>query len=248
VSGTRCSPLAVRRALAAGAVLVALLGCPTREPDTRPFHVEGRRATGESIADGVTEADLFVFHGTASVPEPTTLQVGDVTFHFDRAALPELAFPARLEGQQVVVELIIDPVGVGPAGEPLRIPGLRVATGNATPTYELAIAEATYEEPTSGLAAIPRPVGPEFGGEDLPAFSVGTDWVEYEPAECGLAYYDFLRVFGGDRDLTLKHGERGQVFVGTRAEAWTIAHVVSWHRRGQCNGQSKTWTQFAAWR
>jgi hypothetical protein len=175
--------------------------------------------------------------------------VGDVTVSFDGAAAPDLAFPSRLEGQAVLLEAAVVPGGTGPRGEPLPVRSVRLATGSRlAPTYEYAMGETTAAQP-NGVSSAPVLMGPYYGDEDLPFFAVVGDWTDYQPAECGLVYLDVLRVLAPDgTQLLLRAGATGQIAVGFRADPWTVRHVLSFHRRGKCGGQSGTWTQIAAWR
>jgi hypothetical protein len=83
---------------------------------------------------------------------------------------------------------------------------------------------------------------------NVPSFRVIPDWAEFDPAECGPAYYDFLQVAGGESVFTLRRGERRQLVLGEGEPPWKVLHVLSWHRRGTCDGQAEAWTQLAAWR
>lgn len=255
--GRRRAGIAAALALAA-----ALGGCTTRDVETTPFRIRAEGPGGASLVDGLPGAGFIVVTGQASLPSPTTLQVDQalvedengtrtlaaVTFAFDPAAAPDLAFPPRLAGVPVIVELNVDPSGTGPRREPLRIPALRVATGFAAPTYELLMGESAYTL-SDGMPGVPALLGPFAGTEDVPFFQVLANWTESEPAECGMVYDgDLLRVTQSIPVVTLAAGRRAQVLVGTRPEPWNVLHVQSWHRRGTCADQAGTWTQFAAWR
>lgn len=264
------SPPELRRVRRPGLFLalaaLALGACTERDADTRPFHLAVTGPDGASLAVGDAPV-LLTFLGTAAVPGPTTFVVGgavrvvdpqdpaadvpagDVTLSFDGAAAPDLAFPARLAGQAVMVEVAVVPGATGPVGEPLPVWVIRIATGpRLAPTYELTMGETTAER-TDGIAGVPAVLGPFFGDEDVPAFLVEADWTDYQPAECGLVYLDALRVFAPDgSSIVLRPGETGQRAVGLRPDPWNVRHVLSWHRRGKCGGQSGTWTQIAAWR
>ncbi len=248
------------------AVALALVGCAKRDVQAHPFHLAVVGPDGASLAVG-DASTLLTLAGTARVPDATTLvvagavkvvnaadptadvPVGDVTITFDGAAVPDLAFPARLDGQAVLVESAVVPAGTGPAGEPLPVRSVRVATGSrVAPTYEYAMGETTAAH-ANGIPATPVLVGPYYGDEDLPAFVVEGDWTDYQPAECGLVYLDVLRVVAPDgTELLLRAGRTGQIAVGLRPDPWNVLHVLSWHRRGKCSGQSGTWTQIATWR
>lgn len=257
-----------RRALRAALALaaLALAACAERDVRTRPFHLAVTGPDGGSLAVG-DGSFVLTLAGTAQVPGGTTLvvagavrvvdaadpaadvPVGDVTVTFDGAAAPELAFPARLAGQAVLVEAAVVPGGTGPDGEPLPVRTLRIATGDRrAPSYELGLGETTAER-SDGIATSPPLLGPFYGDEDLPAFVVEANWTDYQPAECGLVYLDVLRVLAPDgAELLLRRGEAGQLAVGLRPDPWHVRHVISWHRRGACGGQSRTWTQIATWR
>lgn len=254
-----CAGRAVLLALAA----LALASCARRDVETRPFHLRVTGPDGGSLAAGFTQPGLLVLLGTAAVPDATTfvvggavriasfpdptrdVPVGDVTVRFDPSG--DLAFPARLAGQQVLLEALVVPGATGPAAEPLPVSVVRIATGGRlTPTYELTLGESAAD--VDGLAAIPVLLGPFFGDEDLPSFSLEEVWTEYEPARCGLVYLDLLHASGGSPELTLAAGETATTAVGARIDPWHVRHVLTWHRRGHCKDQSGTWTQIAAWR
>lgn len=255
---------APRLALALAAL--ALGACAKRDVETHPFHLAITGPDGASLAVGAVPV-LLTLAGTAAVPDATTfviagavrvvdpanpaadVPVGDVTITFDGTAAPDLAFPARLAGLTVLVESAVVPDGTGPVGEPLPVRSVRVATGaRLAPTYELAMGETTAAL-QDGIAGTPVLVGPYYGDEDLPLFQIEPNWSEYLPAECGLVYLDVLRVVAPEgAELLLRDGETGQIPVGLRPDPWNVRHVLSWHRRGRCGGQSGTWTQIAAWR
>jgi hypothetical protein len=247
-------------------VVLALVGCAKRDVQAHPFHVAVVGPDGASLAVG-DASFVLTLAGTARVPgattfvvagavkivnaaDPTTdVPVGDVTITFDGAAAPDLAFPARLDGQPVLVEAAVAPAGTGPADEPLPVRTVRLATGaRLAPTYEFSMGETTATQ-ANGIAFEPPLIGPYYGDEDLPGFAVQADWTDYQPAECGLVYLDVLRVAAPDgTELLLRAGGTGQLAVGLRPDPWNVRHVLSWHRRGKCSGQSGTWTQIAAWR
>lgn len=252
-----------RRAALVALAALALPACPRRDVETRPFHLSVTGPDGASLAAGFTQPGILVLLGVAAVPDATTLvvggavrvadftdptrdvPVGDVTVRFDPAG--DLAFPDRLAGQEVLLEALIVPGATGPAGEPLPVSVVRVATGGRlAPTYELTMGESAIG--VDGLAAVPVLLGPFFGDEDLPAFAVEEVWTEYEPARCGLVYLDLLHATGGSPELTLRAGETATTAVGARIDPWNVRHLLTWHRRGHCKDQSGTWTQIAAWR
>ena len=268
MSASRPEPRRARRGacLALSLAALALGACARRDVDTRPFHLAVTGPDGASLAVGNASV-LLTYLGTAAVPGRTTfvvrgavrvvdpadpaadVPIGDVTLSFDGTAAPELAFPARLEGQAVLVEVAVVPGATGPEGEPLPVPTFRIATGaRLAPTYELSMGETTAAR-ADGIAASPPLLGPFFGDEDLPSFQVEADWTDYQPAECGLVYLDALRVVAPDGgSVLLRRGETGQRAAGLRPDPWNVRHVLSWHRRGKCGRQSGTWTQIAAWR
>lgn len=242
-------------ALAGFGVWAILAACVTREPETRPFRIEASRTGVGPLETGVTEPTVFVFDGIGRRRDETTLVVenattseggsaGDVTVTFHREGAPEVAFPPQLDGQRVSLTVDVDPTSGGPEGEPLPIHGVLVATGAPTDLrYQFIIGE--FSSDGSSAIAI-RPAAPD---QDAPWFQVVFDWAQFEPGECGPVYYDALEVQGDDENLTLRHGEQGQLSIGAPEEPpWKALNVVSWHRRGSCGTQAKAWTQLAAWR
>lgn len=251
-----------RAALAALALAAALGGCSTRDVETTPFRIRAEGPDGTSLVAALPGAGFIVVTGPATLPSPTTLVVAPaavedqngprsldaVTFAFDAAAAPDVAFPPRLAGLTVTVELNADPAGAGPLREPLTIPALRIASGETSRSYEFLIGESAYTL-ADGMPGVPALLGPFVGTEDVPFFEVLPNWTEYEPAECGMVYdADMLRVTQSIPVVTLAAGRQAQVYVGLRAEPWNVLHVQSWHRRGTCAGQAGSWTQFVAWR
>lgn len=253
-------------ALAAVGLALALGGCAKRDVRSSPFHLSIVGPDGASLAQGdasfvltlsgtarVAGAAALVVAGAVRVVDATDVTkdvpVGDVAVAFDGAAAPDLAFPPRLEGQAVLLEAAVVPGGTGPHGEPLPVRTVRLATGSRlAPTYEFAMGETTAAQ-ASGIPGTPPLLGTYYGDEDLPFFVVEGDWTDYQPGECGLVYLDVLRVLAPDGTaLLLRAGDTGQISVGLRPEPWTVRHVLSWHRRGKCGGQSGSWTQIAAWR
>lgn len=264
--GARAARTALAALAVAFAAALSLGGCAKRDVQAHPFHLAVVGPDGASLAVGdgpvlltlagtarVPDATTFVVAGAVRVvnaADPTTdVPVGDVTITFDASGAPDLAFPARLEGQAVLVESAVVPDGTGPRGEPLPVRTVRVATGaRLAPTYELALGETTAAL-QNGLPGTPPLMGPYYGDEDLPFLAVEADWTDYQPAECGLVYLDVLRVLAPDgAELLLRGGATGQIGVGLRPDPWIVRHVLSWHRRGKCADQSGTWTQIAAWR
>jgi len=266
VSATRS-----RRAALALAALAALSACPERDVETTPFRIAAS-LDGAPLEGRVTEASIFVLNGTAAVTAPTRLEVpaaiddagtvlGDLVLTFDAAAAREVAFPSQLHAVFVRVTLVVDPAHTGPRGEPLAVPGFRIATGTS-PTFphQFLLYEATYADDT-GLADVgaplePLPTDPDPAQLDIPRLTVDDVLTTFEPADCGLVYYDLLQVqdaYDGVPDSpddgVLRQGERQQLTTGDPAQLpWTVLHVVSWHRDGRCAGQAQAWTQVAAWR
>lgn len=246
----------LRRPAAAGVALALLLAaCGRRDVETRPFRIDAARSDGASFVTDVLAA--YRFTGTGRLLEPTVLRVEgatlpgvapfDATLRFRPDAPGGVVFPPQLDGVAVTVVLVADPEAVGPDGEALRYPALRVATG-ADPALrqQLVMVDAAYSGDTGTNVLT---VGPAEPTDDHPFFSVVADWTEFEPAECGPVYYDALEVLGDDERFTLRHGERRELSIGAAdAPPWKVLHVVSWHRRGTCGAQAEAWTQFAAWR
>lgn len=255
-----------RPAAALVAAVALLLGaCKTHEPDTRPFHV--RITVGdEPLATLFPEDGVIEFTG-AGIPESADSLVvrdafltatgeplgADVRITFDRSALPDLAFPEFLAGVPVRVRARVAPLGLGPSLEPLTIPGIRVFTEGTPPVSQLVVWEGTYTFEDSA-ARVLAPAGPSNNDPavDYPHFFVEKQWLDTEPGECGLVFYDNLIVGseGDDTQVTgsLRRGESMPFVVGDALPTWTVAHVASWHRDGTCADQSKVFTQFAAWR
>jgi hypothetical protein len=242
------------RAFIALVLVLVLAACEHRDPETKPFQIDATRSDGASFVVDVVA--FYRFTGTARRLEPTVLLVEgaslpdgaafDATLRFRPDAPGGVVFPEQLDGAAVTVVLVADPSGIGPDGEELRYPALRIATG-ADPDlrHQFAMVEAAY----TGAGTDIITVGPPEPTDDHPFFRVIADWTEFEPAECGPAYYDALEVLGDDERFTLRHGDRRELSIGAAdAAPWKVLHVVSWHRRGTCGAQSEAWTQFAAWR
>jgi hypothetical protein len=247
----------------AAAALGALAACETRDVESRPFHI---RATvnGAPLEGLVPEAEFYVLFGTGEVQGPTTLRLpdailpsgqpfGDVVLTFDGAAAPDATFDPALGGAALRLLVLADPAGVGPAGEPLPIPGFRVATGTAPDFHhKILLWESTYVA-EDGTASVFAPAGPHVDDPsppDIPDFLVEGVYAAWEPAECGLVYYDVLNVVGETEsaDVPLEHDELGLVPIGTVDPPWNVLHVQSWHRDGRCDGQAQAFSQLAAWR
>lgn len=265
MSASRCSSAT---ALAVVAV-AALAACEERDVETRPFRIAvtvGDRPLGEGIA----ATTAFVLNGVGDRRSDVALAVpgavaddgglvGDVLVAFDPSAAPGLAFPPQLHGAQVRVVVVVDPAHLGPRGEPLPVVGFRVALG-AAPDFrqQLLLSEGTYAD-ANGLGVVgPAPfgiAGIDRTRPDVPEFLLEDGASTFEPAECGLVYYDLLDVVDdveGIRGDVLRTGERLEMSIGEAAAPeeppWTVLHVLSWHRDGRCTGQAQAWNQFAAWR
>lgn len=250
-------------ALALAAAALALAGCPTADVETRPFHI---RATvdGQPLEELALGPAFYLVFGTGEVLGPTSLRLPDAIFadgrtlgelviSYDGTPAPGAVFDPALGGQALRVLLLVDPEATGPEGEPLPVPGFRVATG-ASPDFRhrIVLWEATYASP-NGIATVFAPAGPHLDDPvfpDIPEFRVEAVYAAWEPAECGLVYYDALNALGETEaaHVALDHGERGRVPIGGDEPAWNVLHVQSWHRDGACAGQAQAWSQLAAWR
>jgi hypothetical protein len=243
---------------------VALAGCATHEPDTRPFHLSVE-VDGTPIAQFFESDQLLWFSGTVLLEDDVNLLVqdailddgngtplGDVHIGFDRSALPDLAFPALLAGEVVTVALRVSPTLLGPTLEPLPVPGIRIITGGATPVSQFLVWEGTYLRERGARVLSPAGISEADPALDFPVFFVEEQYIESEPGECGLVYYDNLIVGSPAPGITkieaVLRRERTEFAVDSGSPAWIVAHVVSWHRDGACSDQSRAWTQFAAWR
>ena len=250
------------RALLVSVALLGLAGCPVHEPETRPFHL-AVDVDGTPIGRVFDTEQLVRFSGTAIVEDAASLFIasavldggaplGDVRITFDPSALPDLAFPSQLGGNAVRVAVRVAPTGAGPRLEPLTAPGIRILLDGAPPVSQFLIWEGTYVRERAARVLSPAGLTDDETEIDFPVFFVEEQWIESEPGECGLVYYDNL-VVGSPLDAvqapaTLLRRERTPFVVNSSLPSWTVAHVVSWHRDGACDGQSRVWTQFAAWR
>ncbi|HET9553787.1 MAG TPA: hypothetical protein VFP50_12530, partial [Anaeromyxobacteraceae bacterium] len=211
---------------------------------------------GELLPSDPTIAPLLVVTGAAHVVDAGTLTIDDptrgrCTVTFDAGASPGIAFPPQLEGAQVVLAAQQNPDARDPAGRPLPYPALRLAIGDATSQrFQLVLVDSPYED-LRRLGEKPRPIGTEtvLGDTtfpDFPDFRVFASSARFVPADCGLVYFDVLRVYGeGTATWDLDVGRAVEVPIGTDTP-WTVHHVTSWHRTGGCDGSAKTWTQYAA--
>jgi hypothetical protein len=249
----------------AAALAVALAGCPNREPESRPFRIAAEVTGGARLESLSPEAAYYVLFGTGAVLGPTSLRLSAVTLatgpapfdqltlSFDGGAAPEAIFGPELDGVPLRVLVLVDPEATGPKGEPLPIPGFRVATG-ASPDFRhrLLLWESTYAG-EDGVAVLFAPALPHVDDPpflDFPDFLVEDVNAAWEPAECGLVYYDVLNAFGETEsdDAVLESGERARVPIGAAEPPWDVSHVQSWHRDGRCAGQAQAFSQIAAWR
>jgi hypothetical protein len=252
-----------RLALGLAAAAAALAGCPTKDVEPRTFRIQAT-VDGTPLEARAAEPTYYVLFGTGEVQAPTALRLpaatlasgeafGDVVVSFDGGAAPEAVFDPSLNAVPVRLLVLADPAHAGPTGEPLPIPGFRVATG-ASPDFRhrLLLWEGTYLTP-AGIAAVFAPAGSHAddpGTPDIPVFMPEAVYAAWEPAKCGLVYYDAMNVVGeteGD-DLPLEQHEQALVQVGTVEPPWNVLHVESWHRDGRCDGQAQAFSQLAAWR
>ena len=243
-----------RSSVVAIVLAVAVAACANRDVETTPFRIDASRSDGVSFVVDVPA--FYRFEGTARLLDPTVLLVQgaslpdtppfDVTLRFRSDAPGGVVFPPQLDGSAVTVVLVSDPTGIDPEGEPLRYPGLRIATGAAPDLrHQFAMVDAAYAGAGTNIVTI----GPVDPTDDVPFFRVIADWTEFEPAECGPVYYDALEVLGDDESFTLPRGGRRELSIGApEAASWKVLHVLSWHRHGTCGDEAEAWTQFAAWR
>lgn len=261
------APLPARSSVAALLVLgaLALAGCPTHEPDAKPFHIKVTvLSTAVGLVESYTQETLVDLTGTASREDGQSLLVqeavvtggialGDVRITFDGRGSPLAAFPASLHGRAVRIRIRLAPEGRGPDLEPLQVPGIRVLVDTAGVERSVfMLFEGIYVR--DRVARLVSPAAPTEGEAvlDFPVFYVDEQSAEAEPGECGLAYYDRLVVGDPTTGAVLKvlgRGEREQALtIAGEPELWTVAHSMSYHRDGACEGQSKVYTQLAAWR
>ncbi|BDG03366.1 hypothetical protein [Anaeromyxobacter oryzae] len=254
----RRSPSGPATRAARGALVAAALAataCTTRDIPATPFRLEAVVvSTGRSLADGITTpATIVRVGGTGTRIDDTTFEIDDATvgrvrLRFDRTVAPELAFPARLTGEQVLVDVFVDPGQLTPSGDaPMPISGFRIATQPAAPTYEFMLGESSTPLP-SGAPGVPFSLEPVIGNEDIPFMELVVDFRDYEPARCGPVYLASLSIQLADRTVALQRGEQADMVVGSRPDPLHVLHVLSYQRRGRCSGQSESWTQIAAWR
>ena len=231
----------------------ALAACANHDLETHPFAIQVARSDQLALP---ADKDVYVLEGTGRIVAPTVFVLAgviftegetpvDVEIRFSDEVPGGVVLPSQLEGAHVTLVLIANRVGsTGPNGEPLPYLGFRLATGTgAEAIHRFLLFEGAYE----GAGTITLPITTVFPTAELPFFRVADDWAEFEPAECGPVYYDFLEVTGDDI-FSLRRGERLQLRVGTPEEQWDVLHVLSWHRQGTCGSQAEAWTQFAAWR
>jgi hypothetical protein len=246
VSATRSSALAPLLA-------AALAACGNHDLETHPFAIQVTRSDQQELPP---DQDLYILAGTGRVAAPTVFVLAGVVFTEGDAPVDveigfrdevpgDVVLPAELDGAPVSLLLFANRAGrTGPTGETLPYLGFRLATGTgAEAIHRFLLFEGSYE----GAGTATLPITSVEPTAELPFFRVRDDWAEFEPAECGPAYYDWLEVTGDDL-FSLRHGERRDVRVGPPEERWTVLHVLSWHRQGTCGNQAEAWTQFAAWR
>jgi hypothetical protein len=225
--------------------LAASAACMEREITATPFHIEAT-LDGAPLAPGLTE-----FLGVAALVGERSLRVTSpdgpvLALAFSDAGGADVRFPADLEGRELGVRLIVDVAHRGPHGEPLPIPALQVIAKNDAGFFEyrVVLGEGTYVS-GNGLPALPLLFLPPTL-EDFPRLTVFADSLYFEPASCGLVYYDQLRVLSGQLQ-DLEHATTKRIALGQPPE-WNVRHVLSWHRIGDCPDDVSTWTQAAMWR
>lgn len=232
-------------------VALAAAGCQTRELDVRPFHLQITVA-GDAAFPAPPDAIDTQVEGVATRVGPTELVLatsthGDVRLRFDNAAAPQVVFPPGLDGAQVRARIRLLPVSPGPRGEPLPFPGVKL-TDLATGSVRFALGEWSVAT-RDGTPAAPRSVMAEALEEDLPpALLLQREWVDYEATDCGLVYYAPMFVLLEDSRFILDRDEEATLVRGPTADPLHVRHVVSYHRSSSCAGQTRTWTQIAAWR
>jgi hypothetical protein len=219
------------------------LGCAEREPDTKPFRIEVT-LDGVPLAAGITE-----FLGMATLESAQRLRLQNaegatLVVTFDASAAPDLAFPPDLANQQVGVRVLVDDSHQGPFGESLRVPAIQVLLQNFGGGFEyrFILGEGTYRTETE-LPRLPLLFVP-LNALDFPTATIIADNMYFEAAECGLVYYDRLRVLVGDRE-DLPHHTSKRITLGEPPVGWDVRHVLSWHRSGDCPDDVRTWTQAA---
>lgn len=232
-----------RRAWIAIALLAA--ACTTeREPAVRPFEIQAT-LDGAPAPAGVTQ----VF-GVAARLDGATLRATSADGHvlevsFDGAEA-HVELPADLDGQPIGLVVFVDEAHRGPHGEPLRVPAFQVLdVVDGQYRYRFLLGEGTYrnqgERPVLPLLFFPP------NPTDFPSLAIVPDNLYFEPAQCGFIYYDRLRILVEARhDLPFDSEQR--VRFGEPAADWTVRHVLSWHRTGDCPHETKTWTQAVMWR
>lgn len=243
-------------AVLVAAAAVALAGCPTPELELRPFRIDIRVAGAPAtLAEGLPEPARIDLSGAATRISDTELAVadatlGDVRITFRNDAAPDVVFPASLQGETVFVTAVGDPTARLPDGSPLRFPGFRVAVGTpADLRHRFLLGESTA---ASGFdtGVVPFPLA-RLGEEDFPVLFIQVDWLDFEPQDCGVVYHDFLGVAlpGADEATFLGRGGRVDgLLVGAFEGPWTVHHVQSWHRTGDCPDDAPAFSQMAAWR
>ena len=246
----RLRPAVLALALAAGGA------CRTSEPEVRPFRLEAVDAAGLSVVEGLASPATALVSGDAVRAGPSAIVVtpqgggAPVTIRLDGAA-SQVTIPDVVASGAVRVEIRHDAAARGPGGAPLPIRGLRIA--DASGRWRFFAGEGDLRD-GQGFPLVPRPLGPEVPGEDVPSMRVVIPGTVFEPAECGDVYWDRLQVVGSS-EVVLDRGEEGRLVVpgGEDLPPWTVRHVASWHRGGgddggSCAGRLRSWFQAAGWR
>lgn len=239
---------------------VSLAACARRGPEARPWAIEASADGFElhQLVDGLTGVEVrgdgarvddgtYRISGAVRTEVDPPVALGDVVLRFD--ARRGIAFPA-LTGR-VAASLILDPAHRGPTLEPRPVIGFILWDERgefSRPVFWL------YETSTVPAGSrVPLVLNALEAGL-APGIEVAEQWIEYDPDECGLVYYDDLVAYG--TDITVLRRERTRTVEtvaddpATEADEtvrWTVAHETSWHRDGACSDQAEAWTQFAAW-
>ncbi|MFO0585089.1 MAG: hypothetical protein U0229_22660 [Anaeromyxobacter sp.] len=246
------------------AVALAAAGCQTNEPRTEPFHIKVTLPSGDAFVDGFTVEQLTDITGTAARVDGEHLTItnaalrdgtalGDVSISFDSTALPDAVFPPAIDGKQVQVRIRVVPTGEGPSREPLPYPGLRIIVVDGVPSSQFILWETTVSRDGARAARVISPAGISLDDTslDFPVFYVDEQWQEFTPGECGLVYDDRLMVgdpLGSVLAVLGARERRGDITFPSTTSPWTVAHALTFHRDGTCDGQSRAYTQLAAWR
>lgn len=233
------------RVLLGLAAVVASAACTEREIPVTPFHLEAT-VDGAPLSGGVTE-----FGGVLTLDGARTLRVTSpegpvLVVSFGDGGGEDVRFPEDLQGREGGVRVLVDEALRGPDGEPLTVPAIQVIAqrDDGFFEYRVVLGEGTYVS-NNGLAGLPLLFLPPLV-EDFPRLTVIADNLYFEPANCGLVYYDQIRVLSGE----VKDIERDTTEQITLAGSldWNVRHVVSWHRAGDCPDDVSAWFQAAMWR